>query len=205
MNILAGETKHFASHRSRNVLHKAHEFGLKTIALCVIYSAQRNFPPDLGAHIALRTTRRFLEQYKSETVVLCLESHDRGIYEVLAPLYFPRNDVEESSALWKLPRDIGGILGEPQYPDRQIRIIHNPQHAVMIGGEEAFWWPKQRVFIRSIRHLEGALSGDLWLFISLGKSLIGQNRVHNLSGPGELCFACPDHIFPRGDTLFLLD
>ncbi|XP_059615671.1 protein GDAP2 homolog isoform X1 [Phlebotomus argentipes] len=120
----------------RNVLHKAHEYGLKTVALCVIYSAQRNFPPDLGAHIALRTTRRFLEQYKGETVVLCLESHDRGIYEVLAPLYFPRNDVEESSALWQLPRDIGGILGEPQYPDRQIRIIHNPQHAVMIGADD---------------------------------------------------------------------
>lgn len=83
----------------------------------------------------LGTIRRFLEQYKTEQIVLCLESYERGIYEVLAPLYFPRDQLEESSALWQLPKDIGGIYGEPQIPDRQIRIIHNPQHSVMIGGK----------------------------------------------------------------------
>lgn len=83
----------------------------------------------------LGTIRRFLEQYKNETVILCLEPHERGIYEVLAPLYFPRDKLEESSALWQLPKDIGGTYGEPQILDRQIRIIHNPQHTVMIGGK----------------------------------------------------------------------
>ena len=37
----------------RNVLYKAKELGLKTIGLCTISSVQKNFPSDLGAHIAL--------------------------------------------------------------------------------------------------------------------------------------------------------
>lgn len=68
-------------------------------------------------------------------MILCLEPQERGIYEVLAPLYFPRDILEESSALWQLPRDIGGTFGEPQIVERQIRIIHNPQHSVMISGK----------------------------------------------------------------------
>lgn len=36
----------------RNVLCKAKELGLQTIGLCTI-SSQANFPPPLGAHIAL--------------------------------------------------------------------------------------------------------------------------------------------------------
>lgn len=81
------------------------------------------------------TIRRFLDKFRNETIILCLETHERGIYEVLAPLYFPRDILEESSALWQLPRDIGGTFGEPQIFDRQIRIIHNPQHSVMINGK----------------------------------------------------------------------
>lgn len=79
----------------RNVLYKAKELGLRTVALCDISSVQRNFPPDTGAHIALRTIRRFLEQYRAEIVIVCLEPNERGIYEVLAPLYFPRDPLEE--------------------------------------------------------------------------------------------------------------
>lgn len=37
----------------RNVLQKARELGLRTIALPVINSVRRNYPPDAGAHIAL--------------------------------------------------------------------------------------------------------------------------------------------------------
>ncbi|XP_055917469.1 protein GDAP2 homolog isoform X1 [Eupeodes corollae] len=114
----------------RNVLYKAKELNLKTIALCNISTIQRNFPADLEAHIALRTIRRFLERFQSEIVILCVDAHERGIYEVLAPLYFPRDQLEESTALWQLPKDIGGEFGEPHHPDRQIRIIRNPQHTV---------------------------------------------------------------------------
>uniref|UniRef100_A0A8W7PNV6 Macro domain-containing protein n=1 Tax=Anopheles coluzzii TaxID=1518534 RepID=A0A8W7PNV6_ANOCL len=120
----------------RNVLYKARELGLRTVALCDISSVQRNFPPDTAAHIALRTVRRFLEQYRAEIVIVCLESNARSIYEVLAPLYFPRDALEERSALWQLPKDIGGLYGEPQLADRQIRIIHNPQHSVMIEADD---------------------------------------------------------------------
>ncbi|XP_052892655.1 protein GDAP2 homolog isoform X1 [Anopheles moucheti] len=120
----------------RNVLYKARELGLRTVALCDISSVQRDFPPDTAAHIALRTVRRFLEQYRAEIVIVCLESNARSIYEVLAPLYFPRDPLEERSALWQLPKDIGGLYGEPQLADRQIRIIHNPQHSVMIEADD---------------------------------------------------------------------
>jgi len=83
------------------------------------------------------TVRRFLEQTSNETVVLCVDSYERGIYEVLAPLYFPRNNPEERIALWQLPTDIGGRNGEPLQAERQIRIIHNPQHLVMIEGKSS--------------------------------------------------------------------
>jgi len=46
----------------RNVLQKAREMGLRTIALSVINSVRRNYPPDAGAHIALSkyTTSKYL-------------------------------------------------------------------------------------------------------------------------------------------------
>lgn len=37
----------------RNVLNKAKELGLQTIGLCTLSVPQRNFPSDIGAHIAL--------------------------------------------------------------------------------------------------------------------------------------------------------
>lgn len=54
---------------------------------------------------------------------------------MLAPLYFPRNQLEESSALWQLPKNISGISGELSISDRQIRITRNPQHIMMLGSE----------------------------------------------------------------------
>ncbi|XP_026478761.1 protein GDAP2 homolog isoform X2 [Ctenocephalides felis] len=115
----------------RSVLHKSRELGLHSIALPVINSVQKNYPPDQGAHVALRTIRRFLETYGStmHTIVLALQNSDAGIYEVLLPLYFPRTEAEEESARWQLPENVGGLLGEPLQPDRQIRIIDNPRHA----------------------------------------------------------------------------
>lgn len=78
------------------------------------------------------TVRRFLEQYPSslETVVFVVDNLDLGIYEILLPLYFPRSRQEEQNALWQLPTNCGGSDGEPVYPDRQIRIIDNPQHTL---------------------------------------------------------------------------
>lgn len=80
----------------------------------------------------LGTVRRFLEHYGSslDTVVFAVDSSETGIYEVLLPLYFPRTKVEEEASRWQLPSDIGGPNGEPMLPDRQIRIIDNPQHTL---------------------------------------------------------------------------
>lgn len=43
----------------RNVLQKARELGLRTVALPVINSVRRNYPPDAGAHIALSKYKLF--------------------------------------------------------------------------------------------------------------------------------------------------
>lgn len=147
------------SFASRNALYKAKELNLRTIAISNLSANQSSFPADLAAHIALRkykaifpyftnfqilitsstlagTIRRFLDKYQTQIVILCVSAHERGIYEVLAPLYFPRDHLEERSALWQLPKDIGGEFGEPQNPDRQIRIIRNPQHSVLMRHGE---------------------------------------------------------------------
>ncbi|XP_026280834.1 protein GDAP2 homolog isoform X2 [Frankliniella occidentalis] len=119
----------------RNVLQKAKELNLQSLGLCVINSVRRNYPPDRGAHIALRTLRRHLElpSYSQlDAVVLAVDNVDLSIYEVLLPLYFPRSSAEEAQSRWLLPADIGGSLGEPVLPDRQIRIIDNPHHAFTV-------------------------------------------------------------------------
>lgn len=116
----------------KKVLEKAYELKIKTLALCVINSVRKNYPPDEGGHTALRTIRRVLELQTAngsslETVVLVVESADAGIYEVLLPLYFPRNIREEKAALLQLPPGkTYGIYGETVHPERQIRIIDNP-------------------------------------------------------------------------------
>lgn len=84
--------------------------------------------------VILGTIRNFLEANIREIVILCLEPYECGIYEVLAPLYFPRNQLEESSAFCQLPKNIAGISGELCISDRQIRITRNPQHTIMMLG-----------------------------------------------------------------------
>jgi hypothetical protein len=90
----------------------------------------------------LGSIRRFLEANTREIVILCLQQHECGLFEVLAPLYFPRNLLEETSALWQLPKNISGLLtGELSISDRQIRITRNPQHTIMMFGSEFQLFP----------------------------------------------------------------
>ncbi|CAL4068407.1 unnamed protein product, partial [Meganyctiphanes norvegica] len=114
----------------RRTLECAVEKKMRTVACCVINSVRRSYPPDQGAHIALRTIRRFLEHWGGslERLVLVVDSIDVSIYEILMPLYFPRTKPEEDAASHLLPLDLGDEFGEPVIPDRQIRIIDNPQH-----------------------------------------------------------------------------
>ncbi|KAI1286806.1 Protein GDAP2 -like protein [Halotydeus destructor] len=110
------------------VLQLVREHKIKSIGICPINSVRRQYPSHDGAHIALRTVRRFLEKYGQEIdlVVFAVEDIDVGIYEILMPLYFPRSEKEEEYALYCLPRDIGGQNGEPVILERQIRIATKP-------------------------------------------------------------------------------
>ncbi|CAG0917720.1 unnamed protein product [Notodromas monacha] len=123
----------FALHSAyRRVLQIAREHRLPSLAIPIINSVKRGYPPDQGAHIAIRTVRRFLEHFGDsfESVVLCVSETDLGIYGLLMPLYFPRNRHEEQYACFHLPVDVGDEFGEPIIHDRRIRIIDNPQHAL---------------------------------------------------------------------------
>lgn len=78
--------------------------------------------------------RRFLEAHPEFRVVLCVNRVEKPLYNALVPLYFPANKAEEEAATWNLPADIGGPLGEPVDPERQIRIIQNPRHDDAMNG-----------------------------------------------------------------------
>uniref|UniRef100_A0A023GKY6 Putative macro domain protein n=1 Tax=Amblyomma triste TaxID=251400 RepID=A0A023GKY6_AMBTT len=110
------------------VLQMLPEHGLRTLGLCPIHSMRRSYPPAEGAHIALRTVRRFLEKHGDtvDLIVLAVEGTEVGTYEQLLPLYFPRTSSEELQAQHQLPKDVGGPRGEPLLPERGIRIVDKP-------------------------------------------------------------------------------
>ncbi|KAF9406600.1 hypothetical protein HW555_013086, partial [Spodoptera exigua] len=105
----------------RNVLCKATEIGARSLALCLISGTRTQFPPDLAAHVALRTIRRHLESHRMPSLVVLWSwcGPDVALWSALAPLYFPRSAREADAARWRLPHDA------PTH-DRRIRIIHNP-------------------------------------------------------------------------------
>ncbi|KAJ8982771.1 hypothetical protein NQ317_018183 [Molorchus minor] len=135
----------------RNVLQKAKEMGLHSIAL---YE---------GAHIALRTVRRFLDHHGSslDTVIFVVDKVDLGIYEVLLPLYFPRSMFEEEAAKYQLPGNVGGPDGEPIMPDRQIRIIDNPQHTLHPDEESIDLSSQLETSVTVGEHAFSQMQGDL--------------------------------------------
>ncbi|RVE44201.1 hypothetical protein evm_011156 [Chilo suppressalis] len=94
-------------HCYRNVLRRATELGVRSIALSVINSTDNAFPPATAAHAALRTIRKHLEQHRLPQLVVltCASQSERALYAAIAPLYFPY-----------APRDV----------ERRVRIIHNP-------------------------------------------------------------------------------
>lgn len=121
----AAESALYASYR--NVMKIVRENKIASVGLCVINTSRRGYPPEDGAHIALRTVRRFLEKYSEvEIVVFVVENADEAIYKKVMPLYFPRNKEEEDFVLNELPDDIGNENGEPVIAERQIRIMDKP-------------------------------------------------------------------------------
>ena len=47
----------------RSALHLCREHRLRSVALCQVHTERRGYPLDEGAHVALRTVRRFLERW----------------------------------------------------------------------------------------------------------------------------------------------
>jgi len=117
----------------RNCLQLLVENDGHSIAFSVVNSEKRGYPPENGAHIAIRTVRRFLEKWGGpiSTVVFCMDNdRDFTLYENTLWMYFPRSKEEEAEAIIKLPEDTGNELGETVVEERMIRIAGTP------GSEE---------------------------------------------------------------------
>ncbi|XP_071113143.1 protein GDAP2 homolog [Haliotis cracherodii] len=137
--VTAAESALYSSYR--NTLQLCREYNVHTLGLCCIHTSQRGYPSESGAHIGIRTTRRFLEKFGEDidTVVFVCSDETVDVYKGLLPLYFPRNIREENYAEELLPRDIGNENGEPVIKDRQIRILDKPAFAALKAeGREDF-------------------------------------------------------------------
>ncbi|XP_025098493.1 protein GDAP2 homolog [Pomacea canaliculata] len=127
--ITAAESALFSCYR--NTLQLCRENGIRSLGLSCIHTLGRGYPPEGGAHIALRTVRRFLEKYPDtlDTLLFVCTDDNLEVYRRLLPLYFPRSIKEEEESIPKLPKDIGNEDGEPIIEERQIRIIDKPTFA----------------------------------------------------------------------------
>ncbi|KAH3889005.1 protein GDAP2 homolog [Dreissena polymorpha] len=125
----AAEGALFSSYRS--VLQLVRENSVRTLGLCCVHSAKRGYPPQEGAHIAIRTVRRFLERYGDDidAIIFVCDDETYTVYGKTLPLYFPRSPEEQHKVRALLPEDIGNENGEPVIPERQIRILDKPMYA----------------------------------------------------------------------------
>ncbi|GAM26382.1 hypothetical protein SAMD00019534_095570, partial [Acytostelium subglobosum LB1] len=108
----------------RAALGLSSEHNLSTMAFSCIHTSSRQFPSELGTHVALRTIRRHLEKHGQhlKNVILCLESEiDIESYKKLMPLYFPRTEAELQLAQRTLPKDCGNKFGEKEIEERRLR------------------------------------------------------------------------------------
>jgi hypothetical protein len=110
----------------RSALQLAAEAGDRVVVVPVLHAQRKGYPPDAGAHIALRTVRRLLERLDTafDRIALVCEDGavDYSVYRRLMPLYFPRNDAEARLAETLLPSDTGNEFGETIIEERKIRI-----------------------------------------------------------------------------------
>lgn len=129
--ITAAESALYSCYR--NVLQLVRENSIKSVALYPVHSIKRGYPVKDGAHLAIRTVRRFLEKFGDdiETVIFCCNEETIDAYLKILPLYFPRNEMEENASVKQLPLDIGNEDGEPVIPERQIRILDKPTMAAL--------------------------------------------------------------------------
>ncbi|GFR86506.1 GDAP2-like protein [Elysia marginata] len=122
----------------RTILQICKETDIRILGLGAIHTLRRNYPPDKGAHIAVRTVRRFLEKFSDsiDLIIFCCNEENLDSYRGVLPLYFPRNSAEEEEAIKHLPKDIGNEEGEPVIKERQIRILDKPAFAALKNSSE---------------------------------------------------------------------
>lgn len=103
---------------------------IKTIAFCCLYLKSKKFPRDKGAHVALRTIRKFIEQPIGNTIekiiICCNNPEDYAIYHSLMPAYFPRSIDEALQQSNILPDNIGNEWGEIK-SKREIKVTAGPR------------------------------------------------------------------------------
>ncbi|CAG5117366.1 unnamed protein product [Candidula unifasciata] len=129
--VTAADSALFSCYRT--VLQICKESHIRTLGLGAIHTLRRNYPPDKGAHIAIRTVRRFLEKHLDafDLIVFVCNEENAQFYRTILPLYFPRDSSEEEYAIDNLPSDIGNEEGEPFIKERQIRILDKPTFAAL--------------------------------------------------------------------------
>jgi O-acetyl-ADP-ribose deacetylase (regulator of RNase III) len=131
----------------RNAMELALENKLSSIALCCVYTERKGYPRQEAAHIAIRTVRRFLEQFSgarrgnraseagfTHVVFVVDNSKDLATYRELMRMYFPRNGADAQVQREHLPADVGNEKGEPVVQERQVRISAMPGRDVGHGG-----------------------------------------------------------------------
>jgi O-acetyl-ADP-ribose deacetylase (regulator of RNase III) len=120
----------------RSVMQIVRSRRLASVAFSVLNSSRRGYPPEEGAHIAIRTVRRFLEHYGEDIdVVVFVADAGETVYNQVLPVYFPRTTEEQDWATPIIPADIGDEFGEPVISERVIRISDNP----LLSGETGHW------------------------------------------------------------------
>ncbi|XP_028414953.1 protein GDAP2 homolog [Dendronephthya gigantea] len=122
----------------RNSMFIVREYKLVSIGFPIVYLSKRGFPPEPGAHLAIRTIRRFLEHYGDtiERVVFVVGGTNEDIYRKVMALYFPRNEAEEQFCIGELPENIGNEMGEPVIQEREIRISDKPLNKSRVSDED---------------------------------------------------------------------
>jgi O-acetyl-ADP-ribose deacetylase (regulator of RNase III) len=126
----------------RNSMEMALENKLSSLALSCVYTERKGYPRREAAHIAIRTVRRFMEQFSAASrrsnsaleaglshVVFVVDNvKDLEIYRELLRMYFPRNRSDAQLQKENLPADVGNEKGEPVVQERQVRISAMPGH-----------------------------------------------------------------------------
>jgi len=123
----------------RNAMEIAVENKLTSLAASCVYTERKGYPRREAAHIAIRTVRRFLEQFSSNrmgnrasesglshVVFVVDNAKDLAIYRELLRMYFPRNLSDVQFQKENLPADVGNEKGEPVVVERQVRISAMP-------------------------------------------------------------------------------